>query len=866
MSRGTLLDFRSRRSRSSQFAKMPRRNEIIIDPNALFTSSGRWESITISVLVSLLAFAPAAFGAVEAWSELVVFALAATLSILVALRAVFDREYKPAYSWLYIPLAIFILLIACQLLPVPSGLLAWLSPSTVATKADVLEETAGALGATTLSFYPLATAEHLRLVLVGTAVFVAVATMIRGTTQIKLVLIAIFAIGCAEAILAIAQLATGTGDFYWQIPSGKNPLTSGTFVNYSHFSQFMNLSLGAGIALLLMQFREHGRHEGSSETWRYSVTHFGWEKYGWLFCGMVLCATAVLASMSRNGAISMFIAAAIMGAALYSRGAVSWTGWLLGAVPLAVLTLLLVVGFDAVYARLSTLQGSQAFESRWELTAGTLRAWTHYPLWGTGLGTHEFVFPMFDRSVTPIVAAHADNDYAQLLEETGVAGALLVAAFLFGIAQLIVRLVKRRRSTSSVAAFGLAFGLIAVAIHSASDFGQRVPANLCLTATICGLLVALSLQERSSRRRPRRRSALAGPIDRKLGRGAAIAGLVGTIGVWTWTGYHAYWSYIGEQWWLAALELELQIQQSPDEATDQDFADLIAAATGAVEAQPKNVNYGYWLSAYRWGSLSRATDLATGQVTLHPDVLPFVARIADDLSAVRRVCPTFGPPYALEGQLRLFVLNDQRGAELIRTGVRLAGFDPPTCLVAGELAAREGDAEEAQRLLTRAVALQPGYFGDAIHIYLHVLGKPDLARSLAGDDFGRLDLLARMSAELPQFAKFSQDVAAAAVTSLRRRAAAADATPAELVSLARIELQQQRPDEAIKLYQRAVNLEYGQVEWRLELARALADVDNFPEALREVEICLRLRPGNSTAEQLRSELLGKTEELDTSSD
>jgi O-antigen ligase/cytochrome c-type biogenesis protein CcmH/NrfG len=843
---------------------MPRRDEvIIIDPDSLFTSSGRWESVTIGVLVSLLAFAPAAFGAVEAWSGLVVVLLAAVLSILVPMRAVFDRDFRPPRTWLYLPLALFIALIAVQLLPMPAGLLAWLSPSTVATKAEMLGETSPALEATTLSFYPLSTADHLRLVLTGTAVFVAVATMIRTTIQIKLILIAIFAIGCAEALLAIAQLATRTGDFYWQIPSGRDLLTSGTFVNYSHFAQFMNLSLGAGIALLLVQFREHGRHEGSSETWRYSITHLGWEKYGWLFCGLVLCAIAVLASMSRNGAMSMLVAAALVGAALYRRGALNWTGWLLGAVPLVVLTILLVIGFNAIYARFSTLQASEAYQGRWEMTAATLRAWSHYPLWGTGLGTHEFVFPMFDRSVTPVVAAHADNDYAQLLEETGVAGAILVAAFLFGISQLVLKLVRRKGSSSSVAAFGLAFGLIAVAIHSASDFGQRVPANLCLTATICGLLVALSLQERGGRRRSRAESPRTGPIARRIGRGGALAGLVGAVAISAWAVYHAYWSYIGEQWWAAALELESRIRQSPENATDQDFANLIAAAAGAVEAQPKNVNYAYWLSAYRWESLSRATDPETGEIALHQDVLPFIARIADELTAIRRICPTYGPPYALEGQLLLFVLDDPQGARLIRTGARLAGFDPPTCLAAGELAAREGDIAEAERLLTRAVELQPGYFGDVIDIYLFELDQPDLARSLAGEDYGRLDLLAKTSAQSPKLTQFSQEVGAAAITSLRRHVSASDATPAELVALARIEMQHARPDDALELYRRAVNLEYGQAEWRLEFARALADAGKFPEALREVEICLRLRPEDPTAKQLRSELIEKTENLDS---
>jgi Tfp pilus assembly protein PilF len=76
----------------------------------------------------------------------------------------------------------------------------------------------------------------------------------------------------------------------------------------------------------------------------------------------------------------------------------------------------------------------------------------------------------------------------------------------------------------------------------------------------------------------------------------------------------------------------------------------------------------------------------------------------------------------------------------------------------------------------------------------------------------------------------------------------------------------QRPDEAREYYRQALSQEYGQVEWRLELAHALMATESFPEALREVEICLRLRPQHPTAESLRAELSEKIEELEPASE
>jgi tetratricopeptide (TPR) repeat protein/O-antigen ligase len=842
---------------------MPRkkRKKALLDPNALFISGGPWDSLTLVLLVLLLVFAPASFGAVEAWSELIVILLASALSLCVAIRALLDRDFRPAATWLYVPLVLFLLLVVGQLVPLPTPLVSMVSPATVSTKQEFLGSGFESSSATTLSFYPRDTVAHLRLVLIGTAVFLAVANMIRGTRQIKLLLLAIFAIGCTEALLAIAQIAGGSDKIYWQVPTGRSIVTSGSFINYSHFSQFMNLSLGAGIAFTLIQFREQRRNEVTGTSWQYSVAHFGWDKYGWLLCGMVLCAIAVLTSMSRNGAISMLVAASVVGAALSRQGFLDWKGWLLGAIPLAVFTVLLIVGFDVVYDRLATLQEKDAFDLRWEMTTATLRAWAQFPIWGAGLGTHAVVFPMFDTAVTPNIAVHADNDYAQLLEETGIAGALFVTAFLGGIAMYVIKLAVRGKSSVSAGVLGLAFGLVAVSIHSFSDFGQRIPANLILSAALCGLIVAIAIEEKEKRRAHRRAAVASLPQTFRVPRAAAIAGLVGTLGVWGWAIQDAYFAYLGEQWWSTAMTFEARVQNAADQASDDDYSNLIIATTEAFAAEPDNANYGYWLNSFRWDSLSRVVDPETGELLLHPDVLPFVGQIADELAGVRRICPTFGPPFALEGQLRLTVLKQPEGADLIRKAVRLASYDPPTCLVAGELAAQEGKLEEAERLLTRAVALQPGYFPEVIDIYLRKVKQPKMARRLAGDDYSRLEELARAYASHPEYAELVDGTRAQAMASLRQRATSSDANPYELAALARIELADGKVQPAIELYRRALVQDYRQVDWRLELARALADTDQIDTAIQEVRTCLRLRSQYAPAMQLMEDLVKRKDAI-----
>jgi tetratricopeptide (TPR) repeat protein len=214
----------------------------------------------------------------------------------------------------------------------------------------------------------------------------------------------------------------------------------------------------------------------------------------------------------------------------------------------------------------------------------------------------------------------------------------------------------------------------------------------------------------------------------------------------------------------------------------------------------------------------------------------------------------------LEGQLRLFVLQEARGAELIQKAARLAPYDAPTCLVAGELAAREGRLAEAQGLLERAVQLQPRYFREVADLYLAELSRPDLARALAGTDHNRLSELANAMNGVPRYADEVKSLRAAAEASLRERVADNTADSNELVSLARIERERGDSSAAVDLYRKALSGQYHQVEWRLELANLLAQTGELDQAIHEVRIALRLRPRHGSAVKLLEELTTKAED------
>jgi len=822
------------------------------------TTSSRWDCIFLASLAGLLLFLLLSMGAVEAWSQLVVVVVAAAMSFGLLLRLWMDRTMRITPSWCYLPLLAILALIVLQLVPLPSGIVATLNPQTVELREDLIGAPAHTTAATTLSLYSYETAHDLRMALVFVGLFLVAATVFRTEQQIERALLVVFLVGCAEAGIALLQILTLTRQIHWGFGAAGGVATSGSFINHSHFSQFMNLTLGAGIALLLVQMKRDSRRERDR---RNRMTELQGGHYLRYLTGIVLCTVVVFTSMSRNGVISLLIAAGIVGVLLFRRKVLDVRGWLMGMIPWCVLVVLFLTCFDTVYDRFAVLEDREQIDVRLEMTSGTLRAWSNFPWWGAGLGTHEYVFPMYDRGIMSSMAEHADNDWAQLLEEFGLLGAAAVLAFVISVATIAVRLMFFGRTSLSTASFGLVFGLLATAWHSLSDFGQHLPGVFCVTAVVSGLLLAIARYEASKakvrRKKGKQKVKIKGvPRERSSRLPLMIASLCLPLVAW-WAIAGAFRAYQGEAWNSVSLAIIGRLQAAEWEPTDQHYADLLAAAENAAAAEPSNVKLGHLLNYYRWRSMSRISDPDTGNILLEPESLPFVERIADELASLRTNCPVYGPLYSLEGELRLFVLQQQAGARLIEHAAKLIPYDAGTNFLTGQLLAQQGRPDDAVEFLDRSVALNSGLFGRVAMLYLDQFQRPELAEQLAGDDYGRIVHLAGMMEQLETAADLSARGARLrdrALSQLRELVAQDEASAQQIVALATIEINDGQPEVAIPLYRRALAVKYGQINWRLALARALQATGEYEQALHEARICLRLRPDHATARNLLEDL------------
>ena len=155
----------------------------------------------------------------------------------------------------------------------------------------------------------------------------------------------------------------------------------------------------------------------------------------------------------------------------------------------AALLLLLALGALLVWAAAGARPGGEpgALPSRIAVAQQSLGAVPSVAALGAGLGSWPAVYRL--RQAEPVNAvawSHAQNEWVELLVETGVPGLLLVVAFAWSM---------RRGARASVVdgpvrllRAGLTGGIVVLLVHSFLGSALRTPANLALLMGLLGLL------------------------------------------------------------------------------------------------------------------------------------------------------------------------------------------------------------------------------------------------------------------------------------------------------------------------------------------------------------------------------------------
>lgn len=455
-------------------------------------------------IIALLVLSPLPAASVPGWSvlaiELTVAALAAAYVLLEPKPRVNPEARGALRPVRYAAAGVFAYLLF-QVLPLPSGLVRILSPATYGFRRLYDPGFAG-LKFMTLSLVPGRTIEQgLELLAYFLLGFLVIRT-VTHSSQVRRIISILAGCGVFQTLYGLSQLPAAAPRILFYPKVFSLGSVTGTFVNRSHFSGYLEMIVPLVVGLLIarMNLFSFGV-KGTRERIQLMMSQ-GLAGNLALAGAVVIMSLGIARSNSRAGLVVLgtsfflFVGFSVLA---YGRAAYRelWIRNLIRITILVILVMALAIGIGSTIQRFAL--DNLLHEDRplyWANIADTLRA---FPLFGTGLGTFAAVYPAYEARGGPeLLLSHAHNDYLEYLSELGLAGAALLLGL---VAWLAVRSFLVWRERRSPEAKGLALGgivaLSGMAVHTVTDFNLHIPANLVLFTVVLGLTLVSACHRKS---------------------------------------------------------------------------------------------------------------------------------------------------------------------------------------------------------------------------------------------------------------------------------------------------------------------------------------------------------------------------------
>ncbi len=453
----------------------------------------RLDDVIEKGVLFLLVFTPLAAGTVQPWSIAVMeIASLVLFAALVAgkLSLPAEENRAPAGWTLVFPLAL-IAIVLVQTLPLPQGLLALVSPKTASFYRAYLDDSGAAWR--TVSLYPAATSEGLRMLLAYGLVFLVIAGHYDSREKIGGLLRAVTFMGCFLAAFAVLQKVFWNGRLFWIFPLREGLAPAGPYINRNHFAGYMEMAVPVGLGLYLYAVSRiaSALPPGASFLKRL-ISRLDTERLtsaSYALVAVVVLAGGLFMTLSR-GAITGFAASLLVFMLLTrSRRTLRKKKGPMILVGVILVVAVVAAGWSMVEDRFEyAVRRGDARQDVWRDAGAMVR---DFPVLGTGLGTFARVFPAYQTKHPLLLFEHAENDYLELLIETGLAG---FAAFLAAAGVFLYALYRRWRERHNAfvvcAGVGGMASFAAMAVHSFTDFNMRVPANALLMTIIAAATYA----------------------------------------------------------------------------------------------------------------------------------------------------------------------------------------------------------------------------------------------------------------------------------------------------------------------------------------------------------------------------------------
>jgi len=434
-------------------------------------------NIPYFIFLFLLAFAPLAFGLVDLWS----------LSVMEALcfaAALFYFSKPQNHGIVYrVPGIIQLILLLCymllQVIPLPATLVGFISPATLALyqgTIGIVEMPAWI----TLSINPKSTLEEFFRFSAYISFYVLSVQLLTDSKRLKKTVLIVLGLCSFIALQAILQKYLDNGRIYWLRAVPPKSSFTGPYVYHNHFAGYVEMLVPVAIALFF-RYRPQ-MHYGDS--WRQRLTniltHLQFNTHLLLGIAAVLMTVSIFVSLSRGGMISFglscFTLLAVLGRREKKNGSIH-----LGLVLLAVIFLAVGwFGWDIIDQEFGLIfdQRGKFQEARPLIWQDSINIIKDFPVSGTGWGTFGNIYSTYRTYLEENFAYHAHNDYIETLANGGIVSLVLIGWFLGAVFTQIRKSLARRRDTYAVyLTWGSLSGILAIIIHSVTDFNFQNGAN-----------------------------------------------------------------------------------------------------------------------------------------------------------------------------------------------------------------------------------------------------------------------------------------------------------------------------------------------------------------------------------------------------
>ena len=278
-----------------------------------------------------------------------------------------------------------------------------------------------------------------------------------GEKEIQRLIFTCLAAGTALACIAIFQkLFDPAGTKYT------------FFLNRNHFAGYLEMVFPLIMGMLLYRFSKRQKER---------------QRLMFFAVSMIIIGFSIFISLSRAGIIS-FVGSLIFFSILLGKKKAVFYIFLI----ILVITLLaLWAQFDPMMERFSMFK--ESLQYRANIYSATIELIRDYPLFGTGFNTFEYAFARYQPNASFKRFNYADNDYLQLISETGLIGAFIFFTGLFLFLLVCIRRVLNTRDPFiKYIGSGCLAGIFAMVIHSFVDFNLRIHSNAILFFVMLGII------------------------------------------------------------------------------------------------------------------------------------------------------------------------------------------------------------------------------------------------------------------------------------------------------------------------------------------------------------------------------------------